>query len=216
MLSKKVSLDGAEFASPGATVWSNAESHEIELVGVPGSMQPSAYLASTAQDRKAGKQTKVRVSSLHNGKEISFRLEWSNPQQNLERTDTHIFPDGAALLFPLGDDAPLATMGDKDQPVNGWHWRADRRDKAQNNVAQGLGTTQVTDNETVNANATYDNGLWSLVFQRSLGTSPATNMKQFAVGATAKVAYAVWDGGNKERGGLKVFSPLWLELELGQ
>jgi DMSO reductase family type II enzyme heme b subunit len=213
LLSKKVSLDSSEFSKPGASAWGQAQSEVVDLIGVPISMQPSMYIASTMQGREVGKVKKVQVSSMHNGQEIAFRLEWADPDQDNERTDTNVFPDGAALLFPLAEDAPLMTMGAEGQPVNGWHWRADNPHYGRSNIATGLGTTEITDPEAIEASSDYIDGRWSIVFRRSL-TNAAEDQRQFALGGTVKVAYAVWEGRNGERAGLKAFSPQWIELTL--
>lgn len=215
MLSKKVSLEGAQFASPTDTAWSSSINQHIELVGVPVSMQPSIYIASTMQERKIGKVGRVNVASMHNGRDIAFRLQWADPDQNLQRSDNHIFPDGAALMFPMGDDAPLVTMGAEGQPVNAWHWRADRPEEAFSNISTGLGTTEVTDKKAIQVVASYEGGIWSMVFRRAIATEAVKNMRQFTEGSATKVAVAVWEGGNGERGGLKAFSPSWVDIELG-
>ncbi len=213
MLSKKVALEAKAFGSPAAPAWSQAKPSEIELIGVPVGLQPSVYIASTMQGREVGAVKKVQMSSLHNGEEIAFRLEWTDPDQDLARTDKNIFPDGAALLFPLGADAPLMTMGAEDQPVNGWHWRADAPATGRSNIAHGLGTTEITDPEAFAAEAEYVNDNWSVVFRRALRNGKQDE-RQFAAGESVKIACAVWEGRNGERAGLKAFSPIWLDLEL--
>ncbi|MBK8309159.1 MAG: hypothetical protein IPL00_19200 [Gammaproteobacteria bacterium] len=37
---------------------------------------------------------------------------------------------------------------------------------------------------------------------------------QFTPGQVLRSAFAVWDGGNQERAGIKAFSPAWLDLKL--
>jgi hypothetical protein len=37
---------------------------------------------------------------------------------------------------------------------------------------------------------------------------------QFTAGQAFRTTFAVWDGGNLERAGIKAFSPSWLELTL--
>jgi mono/diheme cytochrome c family protein len=67
----------------------------------------------------------VRVASLHTGKEIGFLLEWDDPifdQDTLRHED---FRDAAAIQFPHGRDEPTYIMGERDGPVNIWHWKAD-------------------------------------------------------------------------------------------
>ncbi len=177
MQSIKVSLAGDQFANPTDTAWSSVEPLGVELVGVPMSLQPSIYITSTMQDRKVGKVTQVSVASLHNGQEIAFRLQWADADENLQQVDTNIFPDAAALLFPLNDDAPLVTMGAEGQPVNAWHWRADRPELAANNVSSGLGTTDVTDQGAIKTVASYDDSVWSIVFSRAIGTESVESMR---------------------------------------
>jgi len=133
--------------------------------------------------------------------------------RNLEMLDTNTFADGAGLLFPLKGDAPLLTMGAEGQPVTAWHWRADRPEKANTNVAAGLGTTRVTDASAIAVSASWTDGRWSVVFRRALTVPAAADEAlQLRVGETVKIAFAVWEGGNAERAGLKAFSPEWHEV----
>lgn len=224
MLSKKVSLSEVEFASPADAIWSQTESQEITLMPTPIALQPSIYITTTMGEREIGKVKKVKLSCLHNGSDIAVRMEWADPEKNLERIEGSQFPDGCALMFPMGEDASLITMGSKEQPVNLWHWRADRPETAYCNLAGGVGTTEVNDRKTIKTTANYMHGRWSVVFTRPLSTSAsgtlvsdaANQMKQFTVGKKTKLACAVWEGGNGERGGLKAFSPAWVDIEFEQ
>lgn len=75
----------------------------------------------------------VTVSSLHNGKQIAFLLEWDDIVVDQEVLRSEDFRDAAAIQFPLrsdalhrsGDAEPSFTMGEKGAPVNIWHWKAD-------------------------------------------------------------------------------------------
>ncbi len=214
MLSKKVSVEGARLANPADSIWSEAEIQMVDLAAVPMAVQPSVYISSTMNEQPVGKVKQVTLASLHNGEDIYFKLSWSEPAQCVAVCDTTRFPDGASVIFPLGSDAPLATMGAEGQAVNAWHWRADKPEVGVNNIASGLGTTQITDKDTILAESNYDNGSWSVVLRRPMQTGDAGTMKQFAAGASTKLACAVWSGEHGERGGLKAFSPDWLELEL--
>ena len=64
--------------------------------------------------------------------------------------------------------------------------------------------------ETVNAG--WSQGAWSVVLQRNLaGSGEAANL---APGVQTKIGFAVWDGGNQERAGIKAVSADWTEFEL--
>jgi DMSO reductase family type II enzyme heme b subunit len=213
MIARKVTAGETALRSPGSTLWSAEPGTAVDLMGTPIGLQPSPYVMTSWAQENIGRVGRLRVKSAHNGKEIAFHLEWEDRSRETALTDTNVFPDGAGLLFPLVADAPLITMGAEAQPVNAWHWRADRPGHARSNVARGLGTTQVTDESSITADATWEDGRWRLVFARALQVSPAKgDAIQFSVGETTQVAFAVWEGGNGERGGIKAFSPNWLEL----
>jgi DMSO reductase family type II enzyme heme b subunit len=210
VLAKKVSLDAAGLGDPDHAAWSGAEAHDVQLAPTPMELQPSAYLAATRRARPVGVVQHLRVRSLHNGSDVAFHLEWQDPARAVALSDNDVFPDGAALLFPLREDAPLMTMGSEDRPVAAWHWRADRPERARANVSEGLGTTRVLDDASIATAASWRDGRWRLVFRRALRPADATSESiPIGVGETLKVAFAVWEGGNGERGGLKSFSPSW-------
>ena len=208
------SINAGELGQPDAGVWQQAESQQIALMGVPLSMQPSAFIANTWSGKTVGAISSVRFSSLHNAEVIALRLEWADPNQDLDVDDNDHFPDGAAVMFPLKGDAPLVTMGSVDQPVNAWHWRADRSGEARNNVATGFGSTRVTSGAGIATSARYHAGGWQLVFVRQLQMSGVESTVQFATGENIRIAFAVWEGSHGERAGLKAFSPQWHELSL--
>jgi DMSO reductase family type II enzyme heme b subunit len=210
MLAKKLTVNADELGNPASPVWRKSRAEHVELTGTPLGLQPSPYIAVSRQDKPVGQVTQLRVKSLHNGEEVAFCLEWTDPQRNVEISDNDVFPDGVALLFPLVEDAPLITMGAEEKPVNAWHWRADRPDRARSNVAAGLGTSRVTDESSISTAADYVGDRWRIVFRRPLRVSAAADEAvQMDVGQTLNVAFAVWEGANGERGGLKSFSPSW-------
>lgn len=210
MLSKKTSVSRADLERPDGALWRSVSVATIELTGTPIGLQPSPYIVASWAQRPIGKVKRLRARSVHNGTEIAFMLEWDDPAPERERTDTNVFPDGAGLLFPLRGDAPIASMGTEEQPVNAWHWRADRSDRPRSNLATGLGTTRVIDEKSIRTAATWEGGRWRVVFSRALRLEGAEDRAvQFAVGTTVKVGFAVWEGGSGERAGLKAYSPEW-------
>lgn len=183
------------------------------MANTPLDRQPSEFVKLVGDSWDYGVTAKLFVRSVHNGKEIFFHLEWEDPTQDASLNDA--FPDGAGLLFPLKTDAPIDTMGSKQEPVNAWYWRADK-EGGRNITAEGLGSTQETPNSRtksrIQTRAGWKDGRWRLVVARALTVDDTA--VQFEEGGSYKVGFAVWQGSNQERAGLKSFSNSWLDLEL--
>jgi complex iron-sulfur molybdoenzyme family reductase subunit gamma len=111
------------------------------------------------------------------------------------------FFDAAAVMFPAkagsGAIAPSLQMGDAEHPVVIYYWNATRG--AMLMQAQGRGTTRRTD-QNFPANSTYQNGQWNVIFE----------LPDLPAGTT--MAFAIWDGSQKDRDGRKYFS-VWQVLE---
>ena len=80
---------------------------------------------------------RLRVSALHNGSWIAFRLTWKDATKNsVMHTDT--YRDAAALMVPVGKSAAII-MGAPKERVLILHWKADWQediDKTFQDVAQ--------------------------------------------------------------------------------
>jgi DMSO reductase family type II enzyme heme b subunit len=155
----------------------------------------------------------MQVSTVHNGKEIFFRLQWSDESNNGKIADINQFADAAAVLFPIVEDAPLFGMGTKGKPVNAWLWRADW-ERPKNVAAQGMGTTQRREDPALAATALHARGRWDVVVSRALNGKSPEGTISLKPGTTWKVAFAVWQGENQERAGVKAFSPDWQDLQI--
>jgi len=75
----------------------------------------------------------VNVSSVNNGEQLAIRLRWEDSTQDAFSTLTQdVFRDGAAVQFALGavtlhthgHNEPFFGMGNRNKPVNIWHWKA--------------------------------------------------------------------------------------------
>ena len=66
----------------------------------------------------------VAVSAVTDGKKVAVLLQWRDdlPQDTAIRVQD--FQDGAALQFSLSGKYGFLGMGDKDNPVNLWSWKA--------------------------------------------------------------------------------------------
>jgi len=82
-------------------------------------------------------------------------------------------------------------------------------------AAEGMGSTQRRDDPALAANARHQRGRWDVIIARALNgkNSPAGTVA-LRPGALTKIAFAVWQGANQERAGMKAFSPDWQELQI--
>ncbi len=214
MLVKRMDVNGDALGDPAASVWSTARGETVALIPAPAAMQPTKYISTKWQDKAYGQTKSVSVKALCTAHEIAFRLEWSDPTKNEQRIENTDFPDAVAMLFPLSEDASLF-MGGEGAPVNLWYWRADHPTRARSDTATGIGTSRVVDDVSISAQAVHENGRWSVVMRRTLSVDKeAASAIQIAPGQTLRTTFAVWEGSNLERAGIKAFSPAWLELEI--
>jgi hypothetical protein len=111
------------------------------------------------------------------------------------------FFDAAAVMFPdkptTGAITPSLQMGDAEHPVEIYYWNATRGAMVMD--AQGRSTTKRT-GKTFPANSTHQNGHWNVILE--LPDLPAGT----------PVAFAIWNGSQKDRDGRKYFS-VWQVLE---
>jgi len=202
---------------PASAAWGAVGAETLALDATPLANQPSGYIKASRNEREIGKVRTLAVQAAHNGREIFFRLSWPDESHNTAITDNNVFPDGCGILMPLkGGDPPIDEMGSQDWPVNAWFWRADfDEDVAYNQVAHGLGTTLRSEVSPVQARGGWQQGTWAVVFRRALSVPQQTEeAAQLSAGVPVKVGFAVWEGANGERAGVKSFSKEWRELAL--
>jgi len=111
------------------------------------------------------------------------------------------FFDAAAVMIPskTGKNAmaPSLQMGDAEDPVEIYYWNAARGSMLMQ--AQGRATTRRT-GQAFPANGSYQNGQWNVTLE----------LPDLPKGTT--VAFAVWNGSQKDRDGRKYFT-VWQVLE---
>jgi hypothetical protein len=113
VMAKKVS--GELPLDPDSSLWKGASSVEIRLA--PQAMAMPRIYESVVKD--------LRVRALHNTTEIVFLVEWSDRTED-SALDLDRFSDAVALQFPSSEaqSKPHFGMGDKENTVNIWFWRA--------------------------------------------------------------------------------------------
>lgn len=185
---------GQPFENPTADEWRDVPSVEVSMAGAPSGAPNATDVTVT--------ETHVRV--VRTDATLYVRLRWKDPTLNRTAEDPGEFPDKAAIELPVNESArPPISMGSPNNPVNVWVWSAS--DGAEELVAGGPGTTTYMANTSIETNATYADGHWQVVFERDLRAAGA-NRTDITLEHDLNVAFAVWDGGNGERGGHKAVS----------
>jgi len=195
----------------GLAVWNQIAAKRVALNRTPplyDTDEPAALEIQSVDVRAARTAGKLLVQlSWHDPTQDATTLaEVPNtpPETRFRKVQTEAddrFFDAAAVMVPStsgsGAIAPSLQMGDAEHPVEIYYWNATRG--AMLMQAQGRGTTRRT-GQTFPANSTYQNGQWSVAFE----------LPDLPAGTT--VAFAVWNGSQKDRDGRKYFS-VWQVLE---
>jgi DMSO reductase family type II enzyme heme b subunit len=210
----RVAASKEELLKLDSPEWTKAKEYNLETATTPLANQPSPYIKATRDEKELGKVSSVKIKTLHNGKEIFFRLQWESKDANLRIGDLNIFPDGVSLLFPMKDDVecPIKEMGTPDSPTNAWYWRADFDNQPKNQISEGLSTSLYSDTSSIVANSSWENGVWTVVMGRAFEVSEEAI--KLSVGAKKSIGVAAWEGAAGERGGVKAFSKEWRDLVL--
>ncbi len=144
------------------------------------------------------------------------RLRWRDDSRDVV-TSSSRFRDAAALQFSLGDDITSYIMGNgPDEAVNIWYWRSDNG-TVQNLGAGGPGSTTMLDNQPVSGAAHYierdgDPNEWTVVMSRPIPVSGDYEVSFRR--ETVPMAFAVWQGAEDQRDGLKSVSDGWVLLDM--
>lgn len=77
----------------------------------------------------------------------------------------------------------------------------------------GSATFRPRTNQTVDAHGQWSDGRWTVLMRRPLQVSNPADGVSLAPGAKASIAFAVWDGGVKDRDGKKLVT-IWQDFEL--
>lgn len=100
---------------PMDSIWDTAKAAVIPLA--PQNLATPGITKPTIQS--------VKVWSLHNNKDIAFRIEWYDPTRDDTVNMSDKFSDACALQLPLNtDEEPSIMMGQKGIPVHIIQWRA--------------------------------------------------------------------------------------------
>jgi hypothetical protein len=219
---------------PHAGIWRRAPRTEIPLTA-----QQSVWPFG-------GSVPMLEARALHRDGMLYIRLQWDDTTRDDDVTGIRDFVDAAAVEFPAAaaTSVPALCMGQADNGVNIWQWRAGGADgrphditelsangyvdrypstddlyfpgraagnvvsqphAVQDLVATGFGSLEAAVDQEVRGAAIWEHQEWSVVFSREL-TNGAEEKISLGEGASTDVAFAVWDGREEERNGLKSIS----------
>ncbi|HUG08225.1 MAG TPA: ethylbenzene dehydrogenase-related protein [Acidimicrobiia bacterium] len=91
------------------------------------------FLPTTSQQVElpmgGGAIERIAVRAVHHAELLYVMLEWSDRTPDQGSGSHEAFSDAAAIQFPAeaGSEVPAICMGQADQAVNIWHWRADQQ-----------------------------------------------------------------------------------------
>lgn len=208
----RISAPSDRLLDPRDDGWAQVTGETLQLQPTAIGSQPSRYVINAWQERAYGESGPLNVAAAHNGESIFFRLSWDDLTRDDAIGDTDRFGDGAGVLLPVVEGAPLQSMGSFTKPVNAWYWRADL-DAPISVTANGLGSTVRHPNGSVLASAHYSDEGWEVVIARPLAVA-AEGFAQLMPGQSTFVGFAVWQGSNQERAGIKAASFDWEPLEI--
>lgn len=206
----RVPAPSPRLLDPAAADWATVREETLALEPTPWASQPSEYARNAWKDRRYGQSGPLRVAAAHNDEALFFRLSWKDETEDVGMSDNDRFADACAILFPLKGDAPLTSMGSPEQPVYAWYWRPELEGPI-SVTATGLGTTVRQGDGSLSAAASYGDGGWQVVMSRPLIVRGIIALRP---GLKTKVGFAVWEGSNQERAGIKAVTLVWQPLEI--
>jgi len=218
MKASRVAASSEEMLNPAGGIWNGVTAETLDMTPTPLAgvvNEVSAYLAADSLDH--GRVKQVKAAAAHNGKVLTIRLSWQS-DAHTEIKDLDQFVDGAAVLFAMSKEASAITMGKKGAAVNAWFWRANQAETPYDVVAEGFGSSERRSGSKSGlvSRSVHKDGKWVVLLQRPLaaGQGAGQGHVALAAGQDARVAVAVWDGGNRERSGRKAISGEFVPLSL--
>ncbi|MBI3603251.1 MAG: hypothetical protein HY205_02225 [Nitrospirae bacterium] len=183
------------------------------------------------------------VRSVHNGTDIAFLLEWQDNTKNDRLTPGTFrdgvaigLPLGdAPAFFCMGQldhyiniwhwkadwqsdidrrAAKAAERKSEGGEVRRFEVIPRRASSVEDLIGGGFSTLTTKQTQgRVQGKATWKDGLWRVVVRRPLAGADQENEARLEPGRLQTIAFAVWNGENKERNGQKSVAP-WFQLSI--
>lgn len=210
---QRQTASNADLADGRASIWEAVSEEEIRLAPAPLVLTQavSPYLAMSEGH---GRIERIRVRLAHNGATLSIRLTWRDSSRDDELLDLDQFTDAVAVMLQVEPGASAMMMGAPGQPVNAWYWKADE-DEPFDVFAEGYATSvrRRGSDSGLTATGYHENDHWTVVLQRPLQSQVVPGAAIEPGGRTA-IAFAVWEGSNRERSGQKSVSGEFVPLDV--
>ena len=185
-----VHVSGSVLVPPSDPVWNNATAVNVTL----------KFTDSVEGDTMGGSNKAVSVKAIHNGMDIAFLLTWDDATRNDVVEGPENFTDATAIMLNAN---MIGRMGQPDNPTNIWYWRA-VDDSVQNLLSGGLGTiTHTVGDDNISAISVWNGSQWQVVLSRPLSAIDPDDQIELFPGGSYPIAFATWDGDNRERNGRK-------------
>lgn len=197
---------------PSTFFWDRIPTYRSNLSAAPPVHQSVNLRFADGADRTKHIYFQVARTS----ERFYIRMRWKDDSENRSNTVDE-FADGVAVQYALkGDDTSYMMGTGADKPVNIWYWTADQ-DKVENLAAGGFGSTTTLKQQTVSGSSNYvakqvklDNE-WHVVMSRPYKASDEYDVNFER--DTVPMAFAVWQGNEKERDGNKRITHTWINLD---
>jgi DMSO reductase family type II enzyme heme b subunit len=213
--------------TPNDSAWNAAERFWIPLVGQI--IVKPRWFAPTVEG--------VWVQAMHDGKQLTMRMSWSDPSKSPDDTwnewigrmsqsmttadgalNTTQGPDQFVVQFPqrLTSDMerPYFLGGDTRRPVYAWRWRS-TPDTFEEGKGTGLGQFAPRASSSATHASVYDNGEWRLMVTRALAAADTAAMPTFSTGFAIPVGFYAADGSSGEdamRGSVSAWYAIYLDV----
>ena len=125
--------------------------------------------------------------------------------------DITILARPTSSLSDIADVPDITSMGTPKAPIHLLHWMA-RKNALRAVVAQGIGSSMEGADVAQSVKAGWTQGRWSVVFTRSL--IAGKQAVSLVPGTQSQIGFAVWDGSNEERAGIKAVSADWTDFQI--
>lgn len=197
---------------PDDIIWERLPEYRVEVMPAPAVHESVDLRVNYDAD-----PDNVYLNIARTSDRFYVRMRWRDDTRDTE-TQFERFRDAAAVQFSLGDDRTSYLMGTGPQePVNIWYWHAGS-DAVQNLAAGGYGSTTILDSQSVSGASVYhendgDPNEWTVVMSRPIPVSGdyETSFRRQSV----PMAFAIWQGSEQQRDGLKSVSDGWVLLDMG-
>lgn len=197
---------------PDDAIWERLPEYRTHLLPAPP-VHPSVELRLDEND--SGRE--VYFSLARTAERFYVRLRWRDETRDVATLHDR-FRDGAAVQFAVGDEATSYIMGTgPEEPVNIWYWRSDAN-SVESLAAGGPGSTTRLEEQPVSGDSRYQLGeetaanQWVVVMSRPIAAA-GEHQVSFER-AQVPIAFALWEGSDGQRDGLKSVSEDWILVDL--